>query len=227
MEAFMENIYNTWLKATGLANKRPYKPRKDFSDIKADDEAALYKLNRVFKNFTAVNMLEYFMASYVARENDFEKGKAFIPLSEFATPASMRRYLDACKNNERMSDRETMGRTIRGFSNIVERCKKNGWKLAQYIGDPGLDTIGRYQWVVDYAQHNITAYNIIAFDLIGFNTEAAIRNTIDDSEIPIYFDGSYEEAVTSKIDNMTDTEKEILKALLRRAKKSVDTAIEK
>lgn len=227
VDAFKEKVYNTWLKATALANHRPYRVRKDFSAIKADDSAALDRLHRIFSGFPGVNILEYFLASYAARENDFAGGNAFIPLSDFAKPAAMRRYLDSYKNVSGLSDKNILGRTVRGFSNIVEKCKANGWRIAQYIGDPGLGSVGFYEWATDFVNHDITEYNIIAFDLIGFNTESAVRKTMTDEDIECYFNGRYSDVVTSKIDGLSKEETDMLIELLRRSKKAVDTAFQK
>lgn len=223
MEAVRENIYNTWLKAMAIANKRPYRIRKDFDGLSDVDAAALEKLERIFSAFPGINKLDYFMASYNAKENDFVGGKAFISLSDFCKPKAIRIYNDSVISDPGLDDREMMRRTLEGFRYIANSCKEKHIKLAQYIADDSAAGFVMYPWITDYLGNKITKYNIISFSLIGFDTESAVRKCITESEDTELFGRGFRESVMGGMDKMTKEQKDILVQLLKRTKKSVDS----
>lgn len=221
-----EDIYNTWLKITARYNNRPYKKRVDFGSLKEDDKVALDKLYRIFDNFPGVNIDRYFSAGYELHKNDFDSGNAFIPLREFATPSALKHYhiFTSSMSNKKMTDTGVMQDVLNGFLYIKSKCESNNWKLSHYIGSH--DDKSTYEWVLDYANHKISPYNIIAFDLIGFDTASAVRRTVLASEIGVFFSGTYEEKVLSLIDGMTENDKELLIGILKKFNSSISKTID-
>ena len=211
-----EEIYNTWLKITARYNNRPYTKRTDFTTLKDDDRVSLDKLYRIFSNFPGLNMERYFSAGYELYGNDFEDGKAFIPLCGFATAVALKNYKIFSDSliEKKMTDKSVMRDILDGFLYIKNKCESNNWRLSHYIGN--CDNKLTYEWVVDFASHKISVYNIIAFELIGFDTANAVRKTVPPKDIEVFFDGPYDQVVLSLIDRMTDDDKSLLIGILKR-----------
>lgn len=210
-----EDIYNSWLKATARANNRPYRLRSDFGSLKEEDSAALDKLGRMFGSFPGVDVDLFFTAGYHLH------GERFIPLSSFSRPSAIRDYKIFIENrkDENVSlteDKATMDRVMMGFIYIKDLCIKNGWRLSEYIASTDLIGGLTYHWVVDFAEHHICEYNLVAFDRMGFDVSNAIRKTVPDSEIDIFFPGGIEKCITSKIDKMSDHDLELLVSILKK-----------
>lgn len=215
-----EDIYNSWLKATARANNRPYRLRSDFSCLKEDDSSALDKLVRVFNNFPGVDVDLFFVAGYSLH------GERFISLSSFARPSAIKDYkifVDNSGGSGRalIDDKVLMDRIMIGFVYIKDLCIRNKWKLAEYIASTDLIDGMVYHWIVDYAEHHICEYNIIAFDRMGFDVENAIRKVVPDSEIDAFFPGGIKKCITSKMDKLTDSDLDFLVSILKRINAAV------
>lgn len=221
-----EDIYNTWLKVTARYNNRPYKKRVNFDTLKEDDKVSLDKLYRIFNNFPGLNMERYFSAGYELYGNDFEDGKAFIPLCGFATAVALKNYtiFSNSLSDKKMTDKSVMQDILNGFLYIKSKCENNSWKLSHYIGS--CDDKLTYEWILDYADHKISPYNIVAFDLIGFDTSSAVRKTVPTNETEVFFNGKFEDKVLSLIDKMTEDDKKLLIGILKKFNAAIAKAVD-
>lgn len=209
-----KDIYNAWLKATAIANKRPYRIRKNFDDVDDSVALSLEKLYKISNNFPGINMVDYFLASYNVT------GDKFINLEEFTKLKALRNYKDQneiIKKSE-FGDPERTRRMVAGFSHIIDFCDKNGKTFAQYIGECGKN--GIYQWISDYSEHKITNDNLVGFDLIGFGVENAIRKVLTSEEISCIF-GDIQHDVFGDYDTMTDENRNLLVSLMKRINKII------
>jgi len=209
-----KDIYNAWLKATAIANKRPYKIRKNFDDLDAEIKFSLEKLYRISNDFPGLNMVDYFLASYNIT------GEKFINLSEFTKMKAMHNYKvqNDLLDKSGFDDPERIRRMMDGFSHIVKFCEDNGKTFAQYIGEK--TTSGLYHWIGDYSKHKITKDNLIGFYLIGFDVENSIRKALTADEISCIF-GDVQNDVFGDYDNLTDENKDLLVSLMKRINKII------
>ena len=204
-----KDIYNAWLKATAIANKRPYKIRKNFDDLDAEIKFSLEKLCRISNDFPGLNMVDYFLASYNIT------GEKFIKLDEFTKMKALQNY----KNQNELVDKSSFGDTERtrrmmeGFAHIIDFCEANNKTFAQYIGER--TESGFYQWIFDYSKNKITKDNLIAFDLIGFNVENSLRKALTDEEISCIF-GDVQNDVFGDYDNMSEENRNLLISLMKK-----------
>lgn len=209
-----KDIYNAWLKATAIVNKRPYKVRKNFDDLGDDVKFSLEKLYKISNNFPGINMVDYFLASYNIT------GEKFINLNEFTKLKALQNYKNqnVLVAKSEFGDPERTRRMMEGFLHIVKFCEDNNKTFAQYIGECGKN--GIYQWVSDYSEHKITKDNLVGFDLIGFNVENSIRKALTQEEISCIF-GDVRNDLFGDYDSLTDENKNLLVSLMKRINKII------
>lgn len=206
MKVSAEDIYNAWLRATALANKRPYKRRKDFSALSEEDRFALDKLGRIFSGFPGINVGDYFGASYQLYEADAVR---FIPLKDFATPKAVRNYVNYCGVSPKKD--AWVDRMMRGFSYIFNKCVEDGVSLASYIAGGE----GTPDWVPDYLSGEISIENIICFNEVGFDVVSAVRKKLSRDEMDAMFNGSFSSLIEKRTDELSDEDRKMMVSVLK------------
>lgn len=216
MKVNAEDIYNAWLRATALANKRPYKRRKDFSNLSEEDRLSLEKLERIFSGFPGINVGDYFGASYQLYESDAVR---FIPLKDFTTPKAVRNYVNFCGVSPKKD--VWVDRMMRGFSFIFKKCVEDRVSLAAYIaGGEGVP-----EWVPDYLSGEISIENIICFNEVGFDVVSAVRKRLSSDEIDSMFNGSFSDLINRKTDELSDEDRKMMVSVLKRVNSKIKEKI--
>ena len=129
LSAFEQRLYNSYLKAVAVANKRGFRYRKDFSKTKPEDYTALKKLGYFFAHNENVSVDEFFLAPF--RIHDDVKYKA---LRFYTSPRAIQSYTSFLKQREKQSpdSEETITYTLSGVKFILEYCQENNITVDEY-----------------------------------------------------------------------------------------------
>lgn len=123
-------LYNKYLKITRLAQKKPFKYRKNFDDMDMNTVYALKKLNSFFYEFESINIDEYFKAPYVIYDDIGHIG------IEFYTKSKARKAYTHLQKTIATADPDTkyvMRKFVDSLSFLRKYCREHDIKLDDYL----------------------------------------------------------------------------------------------
>jgi len=119
-------IYNAYLAALGRANNRPFKPRKNFDDLKDNVYCELKKLGDFFYNNKEVNMQEFFDAPFLLHSDD-----KYQPLDYYNSHKAVQAYTRYQKQKDVDVDK-LYEYTKMGLAFVYNYCNVNKMSLDTY-----------------------------------------------------------------------------------------------
>ena len=154
-----KKIYNTYLKALGENQKRPYTPKKDFSNLTEEVKTTLKKLAMFFNTYRDVNPIVFFRAGFK------QSGENFLELSFFTSLKASRlysrfireKYANSADNDESVKDFKE------GIIFIYDFMVENDFTLSDYVN--GFNEAGVPWFVIHLKKQNISFYHIHALDI--------------------------------------------------------------
>lgn len=168
-----KEIYNIYLKELACSQKRPYRPRKDFSDIDDSTIYSLVKLDGFFNRNPEVDKNLFFKAGFVY------SGNTYLTLSFFNNYSVIKYYTRLIneKYGNYIDSDDSVNDFIKGLKFVIEFVKDNKIKLLDYpyaVNEHGV------KWIlIHLKQQKISLYHIHAF-------EVPLRELGDDEILNIY-----------------------------------------
>lgn len=155
-----QDIYNCFLKH--FRNGLPYQPRKDFSDLSAENIVYLKRLGNFFNKFPHIRPDEFFSAP-----KNLHSDEKCPPLKFFTTRPAIRAYSLYQQQLENQSPEKQMDKIKEGMRFIAKFCVLNGIELDKYLSfKVGYMPI----WTQHYREHNINVYCLMELGDLNFKT---------------------------------------------------------
>jgi hypothetical protein len=158
LSEFEKRIYNSYNIAYRKANTKPFKVRKDFTDLDATTALVLRKLSSFFERNSSINIDEFFIAPYkVYNTTDYT------PIDFFLNRKALKCYTTYVKSREKEdpdSD-EVIARCKEACSFVYRYCKINNITLDQYKSM----IVGTMPIVIQHLKdHSVNFYILHALD---------------------------------------------------------------
>lgn len=161
-----KNIYNKHLAISRQSRNKPFKIKKNFSDIDATTQLSLIKIERLLSKFPNIDLDVYFKAPF-----SLWKDTEYFPLEYFATQAALRAFSLYKKQllEQNIDSNESLDEIKSSLMFICKFCISNDITLDQYIIHKSGIT---YSWSKHIQNASITPYVMFGFnniDKIIFN----------------------------------------------------------
>lgn len=159
MTELQKKIYNDYLKALAKANNRPYKFRKDFSEIDNDTKNVLYRLELFFLKFKHIEPFKFFEATFeykglkFAKLEDFLRHNAIIAYSKWSN----------AKYNVSIESEKAIEDFMSGLKFIYDYCVSEGITLKDYRTKT--NNIGVLQMLIHLNEQKISYYHLHALNV--------------------------------------------------------------
>lgn len=164
MQELSENkkkIYNLYLKAYRQNNDKPFRTKKNFSDIQKNDSliANLTKIESIFLKYPAFFSQNYFDAPYKIYNDE----KKYYPLSFYSSQKGINSCISYL-NWLRDSDPETQFEHFKNsFKFVANFCVEKGINLEDYVN---YCSVSQNDCLLHLKQHKISWY--LVFNIPGF-----------------------------------------------------------
>ena len=129
ISSFQQKIYNDHLAISRKMREKPFKIRKNFSDLEDNKVAYLQKLEKMFSSYPSIKVEDFFTAPYVIFEDD-----QYFDLEFFLTSKAKKAYSQYMKKIE-MDDPDSensLKRLADSLKFIKNFCKENALTLDKY-----------------------------------------------------------------------------------------------
>lgn len=154
-----QKIYNTYLRALAQRHGRPYKARKDFTNMREKDELQIKKLKLFFDQYRDVNSFQFFRAGFKYETNTYPTLEYFNTLRATRIYAKHMRQ----KYNEDVDNHENIKDFKEGILFIYGFIQDKDITLADYktcVNESGVP------WcIIHLKQQNISFYHIHALEI--------------------------------------------------------------
>lgn len=146
-----KHIYNCYLK--NLRKDKPFRYRKDFSDL--DEEIVLYleKLQRFFDKYTHIKIEEFFEAP-----NFLHPDEKYPSLQYFISRAAIKTYKTYKSQKEDENPEKQVDTIKESLIFIGKFCLSNQIELKNYLNHK---SGYMFSWINHYREHRITPYSIM------------------------------------------------------------------
>lgn len=168
---FEKRIYNCYLK--NYRKGQPYRPRKDFSDIKPDILVSIKKISYFLNKFPHIKPEEYFEAP-----NAIFNDEKYPPLIFFTGRTALKNYALYQKQKENRNPEDQFDEIKKGYQFIALFCIGNKIGLNEYLSHK---VATMYSWLNHYREHKINPYCLFDLGDILF-----YLNRIPEEEINLY-----------------------------------------
>lgn len=154
---FEQAIYNTHLRVSRSIKNKPYKLKKDFSNLDAESELYLKKLSIFFKNHNDIKMDEFFKSSYTVH-----KDEPYFDLKHYTSLKAIKAYTVYQKQKESLDpdNEDQIEMTKNSIKFISNFCKKNEIHFSKYL-DHKTNNINSF--LLHLKERKINIYSVIAF----------------------------------------------------------------
>lgn len=98
---FEKHIYNTFLKTARTSANKPYRLRRDFSNLDDITVACLKRLATFFKNHNSIDVEEFFSAPY-----KLYKDETYYDLKYFTSLKAIKAYNLLSQKNSRLEQKK-------------------------------------------------------------------------------------------------------------------------
>jgi hypothetical protein len=156
MERLHKQIYNTYLRAVGEAQGRPYRCRKNFDDLEVGVEGNLLTLGIFFQRYPHINLDLFIEAPYKLWSD-----RDFFPLDFYTKRKALSCYMQH-KKQIILSDPDTaiqLTRVVESLKFIYRYCKEKEIKVDGYITHKD----GNYAFLEHLKNDNVSIYALFAF----------------------------------------------------------------
>lgn len=152
---FEKYLYNTHLKIT--RKNKPYKLRKDFSDLAEKDIVCLKKLAHFFNSHREIKPEIFFSAPY-----DLYKDETHFDLSFFTTLKAIKAFTLQNKNIETLDPdaHEQLNFVKSSIMFINKFCRKNNFNAANYINHK---TNNMHSFLLHLRDRSVNIYTLFGF----------------------------------------------------------------
>ena len=154
-----QKIYNAYLRALAQRHGRPYKARKDFTNMREKDELQIKKLKLFFNQYRDVNIFQFFRAGFKYETNTYPTLEYFNTLRATRVYAKHMRQ----KYNEDVDNHESIKDFKEGILFIYGFMQEKDITLADYktcVNESGVP------WcIIHLKQQNISFYHIHALEI--------------------------------------------------------------
>jgi len=172
MTDFQKRIYNSHLAISRKMRDKPFRIRKDFSDMDQTKIDQLASLERFFNSYQNVKIDDYFSAPYVIFEDD-----DYFDLDFFLTSKAKKVYSQYMKKIETDDpDSETsLRRLVDSLKFVRDFCKEKGLTLEKYP----LYIENALPNIIDHLKnHRINMYTLHALGVSKIEVESRILDFI-------------------------------------------------
>lgn len=162
---FEQRVYNEHLKATRTAAGKPYKLRKDFSDIDPSVELYAQRIARLLRKFSHISHTDYFQAPFAVYGGD-----EHFDLKYYTSPRAMKAYTLYMQQevNTDPDAPHVLQRVLTGLQHLSNFCKANSMSIDVY---PAHMTNSMPTFLVHLKERKITPHIVVELH----NTLAILR----------------------------------------------------
>lgn len=130
LSSLEQRIYNEHLKSSRSAANKPYKLRRDFSDIDSTTEVYLKRISKILLKFTNISIVDYFHAPYAVYGTD-----EFFDLKFFTSPRALKAYsIYMQRESSADPDSDTiLQRVVNSLHAVKEYCMQHKVTPAEYV----------------------------------------------------------------------------------------------
>lgn len=98
MTEFQQRIYNTWLRVTRTSQNKPFRLRKNFTNLNESTNLSLLKLESFFQRNKTIDMDDFFVAPFKLYDDTSN-----MPLSFYTTLKAIKVYKNFKKYIEKQN----------------------------------------------------------------------------------------------------------------------------
>lgn len=157
VSSFEQNIYNTFLKVSRSSKNKPYRFKKDFTNIEPETEMFLKKLSLFFKKHSEIKLEDFFKAPYSVYPDEQHFDLAYYSslkaIKAYTTLQKQKEFLDP-DNDDQI---ELTKQSIKFISSF---CKENNILCKNYLEHK---TNNLYSFILHLKERKINIYSVIAF----------------------------------------------------------------
>lgn len=172
MTDFQKRIYNSHLAISRKMRDKPFRIRKDFSDMDQTKLDRLASLERFFNSYQNIKIDDYFAAPYAIFEDD-----DYFDLDFYSTSKAKKAYSQYMKKIE-MDDpdsEDSLKRLVDGLKFVKDFCKEKGLTLEKYP----LYIENALPNIIDHLKnHRINMYTLHALGVSKIEVESRILDFI-------------------------------------------------
>jgi len=153
-----KQIYNNFLKISKIANKQPFRFRKNFDKFDENKFILVKKLKLFFTKFNYINQEDYFRAPY-----EIYPDESYFPLDYYTSLKATKAYTLYMKKRESLdpdSDEQLLN-IKNSLKYIYNFCKQHNISPSNYISHK---TNNEYSFILHLKEHKVNL-----FALLGFN----------------------------------------------------------
>lgn len=167
-----KRIYNNHLVASRKCKDKPFRIKKDFSNITEDQTMVLNKLNQMFENYPNIDQECFFSAPYKLFPDE-----DYYPLDFYITQRAKKIYAQYMKSleDESPDTKESLERLRDGLKFVKNFCDEKGLTLEEYEAyyEHNLPS------VIDHLKsHKINFYVLHSLGITKINIETRILDFI-------------------------------------------------
>lgn len=154
-----EQIYNDYLKALAKVNNRPYKIRKDFTNLSDNNVNSLYRLDLFFSRYKHIYPYNFFIALLEY------KGLKYATLDDYLRHNAVIAYSkwNKLKYENFVEDDKTTGDFMEGLKFIHDYCVSEGIDLKSYRTKLNNNKVN--QMLIHLNEQRISYYHLHALDM--------------------------------------------------------------
>jgi len=172
MSDFQKRIYNSHLAISRKMRDKPFRIRKDFSDMDQTKLDRLASLERFFNSYNNIKIDDYFSAPYVIFEDD-----DYFDLDFYLTSKAKKAYSQYMKKIE-MDDPDSessLNRMVDSLKFVKNFCREKNLTLKEYP----LYIEGALPTMIDHLKnHHINMYALHALGVSKIEVENRILDFI-------------------------------------------------
>lgn len=174
-----KKIYNIYLRAQAEHHKRPYKPRKDFSNMTENNMLQLKRLNLFFEQYKDVNPFRFFQAGFKYETGTYPTLEYYNSLKATRIYAKhiRKRYDEDVDNEESLKDFKE------GILFIYNFISDKDISLADYktcVNESGVPWV-----IIHLKQQNISFYHLhsleISIDIFPYDFRELITEKFEEN----------------------------------------------
>lgn len=172
MTDFQKRIYNSHLAISRKMRDKPFRIRKDFSDMDQTKVDQLASLERFFNSYQNVKIDDYFSAPYAIFEDD-----EYFDLDFFLTSKAKKVYSQYMKKIEldNPDSESSLKRLVDSLKFVKDFCKEKGLTLEEYP----LYIENALPNIIDHLKnHRINMYTLHALGVSKIEVEGRILDFI-------------------------------------------------
>lgn len=172
MNENQENIYNDYLRAYAQFQNRPYRKRKNFTDMDKATLAALDKLERFFDQYKHIEPFTFFKASFDTTD------KQYIRLEDFTKYSAITAYTrwSRGKYEQDVDSENALKSFMEGIAFIRDFIVKTNIRFSDYKN--ATNSIGVPWYIIHLNEQKISLYHLHFLKISFRNIKAEYHRMI-------------------------------------------------